>query len=201
MLQLVLATGNAHKAEEFDRMFAAAGLDVRVLSAKAVGGMPKVDEDSGTFSGNAALKARALRAIAGPELWVLADDSGLECAALGGAPGVDTAIYAGPDATAAQNRAKLLDALRDVPEGRREARFVCHLVLLGPAGESDAFVGECRGRIVTSEAGDGGFGYDPLFIPEGHNATFAELDPAIKDAVSHRAKAFAKLAARLRTPA
>ncbi len=201
MLSLIIATGNAHKVEEFDRMFARAGLKVAAHSARIAGGMPTVAEDSGTFSGNAMLKARALRAIAGPEHWVMADDSGLECEALEGMPGVDTAVYAGPHATNEKNRAKLLAAMAGVPPERRRARFVCHLTLLGPAGEVFEFTGECTGTIAGAEAGIGGFGYDPLFIPTGHPLTFAELDPAVKDALSHRAKAFAKLAEHLRRPA
>lgn len=199
MLSLIIATGNAHKVEEFDRMFAAAGLRLAAHSAKIVGGMPKVVEDSGTFAGNAMLKARALRAVAGKEHWVLADDSGLACDALGGAPGVDTAVYAGPHATNEQNRAKLLAEMAGVPDAKRTARFLCHLVLLGPDGEVAEFTGECPGRITRAEAGHGGFGYDPLFIADGHAATFAEIPSAQKDAVSHRAKAFAKLVEHLRT--
>ncbi len=198
MLDLVIATGNAHKVEEFDRMFAACGLPVKACSAKTVGGMPKVAEDSGTFEGNAMLKARALRALAGPSRWVLADDSGLACDALGGAPGVDTAVYAGENATAAQHRAKLLTALTGVPPGRRTAHFLCHLVLLGPAGERYEFTGRCHGSVAEAEHGDGGFGYDPVFIPQGHTRTFAEIPPEVKDRVSHRAQAFTQLAERLR---
>lgn len=196
-MHLILATGNAHKAEEFDRMFAAAGLPVRVDSAKIVGGMPKVVEDAGTFEGNALLKARALRALAGPGHWVFSDDSGLCCDALGGAPGVDTAIYAGEHATAAQHRAKLLAAMAGRTGAERAAHFRCHLVLLGPAGEFAEFSGICPGRIAEREAGAGGFGYDPVFIPAGHDLTFAELEPAIKDRLSHRALAFARLAAHI----
>ncbi len=199
MLSLVIATGNAHKVEEFDRMFAAAGLHVAAHSAKIVGGMPKVVEDSGTFAGNAMLKARALRAVAGDGHWVLADDSGLSCDALDGAPGVDTAVYAGPHATNEQNRAKLLAEMSGVPDGRRTARFLCHLVLLGPGGECAEFTGECSGRIAHAEAGRGGFGYDPLFITDGHAVTFAEIAPALKDSLSHRAKAFAKLVKHLKS--
>lgn len=198
MLSLILATGNAHKAEEFARMFDAAGLKVAVHSAKLVGGMPAVEEDSGTFAGNALLKARALRALAPAEHRVLSDDSGLECDALGGMPGVDTAVYAGPKATAEQNRAKLLAALAGTPPEKRTARFVCHLVLLGPDGKTAEFTGYCPGRIAEAESGAGGFGYDPLFIPEGFDRTFAEIDAAEKDALSHRGRAFAKLAEHLR---
>ena len=199
MISLIIATGNTHKVEEFDRLFAAAGLPVKAHSAKLVGGMPRVVEDSGTFEGNAMLKAQALRAVAGQEHWVLADDSGLACDALGGAPGVDTAVYAGENATAAQHRQKLLGALAEVPEARRGAHFLCHLVLLGPAGERAEFTGRCHGRIASEEAGAGGFGYDPIFIPEGESLTFAEVSPELKDRVSHRARAFALLADHLRT--
>lgn len=199
MLSLIIATGNAHKVEEFDRMFAACGLPVKAHSAKLVGGMPKVVEDSGTFEGNAMLKARALRDLAGTDHWVMSDDSGLSCDALGGAPGVDTAVYAGEHATAAEHRAKLLRALHGVPPTRRTAHFLCHLVLLGPAGERHEFTGRCHGRVAESEAGTGGFGYDPVFVPDGYTVTFAEIAPAIKDRVSHRALAFEQLATTLRT--
>lgn len=197
-LRLLLATGNAHKAEEFARLFAEAGLSAEVLTAKAVGGMPRVDETAGTFAGNARLKAEALRRLAPADTWVLADDSGLSCDALGGAPGVDSAVYAGPRATDAENRAKLRHALEGVPAGRRGARFTCHLVLLGPGGEDLEFTGHCAGRILAAEQGQGGFGYDALFVPEGRDRTFAELPAADKDALSHRARAFAALATWLR---
>ena len=198
MKRLLLATGNAHKAEEFARMFAEAGLPCEVASAREVGGMPVVPETAGTFAGNARLKAEALRRLAPAGAWVLADDSGLSCDALGGAPGVDSAIYAGPRATDAENRAKLLAALAGVPAARRTARFTCHLVLLGPDGEDAEFTGHCEGRILESERGAGGFGYDSLFVPAGHDASFGELPAATKDALSHRARAFAAMAAWLR---
>ena len=197
-MRLLLATGNAHKAEEFGRLFREAGVACEVLSARAVGGMPKVDETAGTFAGNARLKAEALRRLAPADAWVLADDSGLSCDALGGAPGVDSAVYAGPRATDAENRAKLLAALAGVPPARRGARFTCHLVLLGPAGEDVEFTGHCEGSLLEAERGAGGFGYDALFVPAGRDRTFAELPAADKDELSHRARAFAALAAWLR---
>lgn len=197
-LRLLLATGNAHKAEEFARLFAEAGLSAEVLTAKAVGGMPRVEETAGTFAGNARLKAEALRRLAPPDTWVLADDSGLSCDALGGAPGVDSAVYAGPRATDADNRAKLVAALAGVPTERRSARFTCHLVLLGPEGEDMEFTGHCEGSVLGAEQGEGGFGYDALFVPAGRSRTFAELPAAEKDALSHRAQAFAALAAWFR---
>ena len=194
MLNIVLATGNAHKAEEFGRMLAARWLPVAVQSAADFGGMPEVPEDTGTFVGNARQKAAALRERVPVTHWVMADDSGLECAALGGDPGVETANYAGPKAGDAANRAKLLAALAEENGAARAARFVCHLLLLGPDGEEAHLLGECPGRILEKEAGDGGFGYDPLFAPEGETRSFAELDAAAKDRLSHRGRAFAALA-------
>ncbi|MFN7340009.1 MAG: RdgB/HAM1 family non-canonical purine NTP pyrophosphatase [Opitutia bacterium] len=197
-LRLLLATGNAHKAEEFSRMFREAGLSCEVVPATVVGGMPKVDEVAGTFAGNARLKAEALRRLAPADHWVLADDSGLSCDALGGAPGVDSAVYAGARATDAENRAKLLGALRGVPASARAARFTCHLVLLGPEGEDMEFTGHCEGSVLEAERGAGGFGYDALFVPKGQSRTFAEIPAGEKDALSHRAQAFAALATWIR---
>ena len=197
-MDIFLATGNAHKAEEFGRMFAQAGLPVRVRSAKELGGMPFVDEYTGTFTGNCRLKAEALQRIAPPKAWILADDSGLCCDALQGGPGVDSAVYAGPKATDAENRAKLLEALKKAPPHKRGARFECHLLVLGPNGVDMKFVGQCWGRILEAEVGTGGFGYDSLFVPSGFDQTFGELPPQTKDKLSHRAKAFAQLAAWMR---
>lgn len=195
MLNIVLATGNAHKAEEFGRMLATRRLPVTVQSAKEFGGMPAVPEDTGTFVGNARQKAAALRGRVPATHWVMADDSGLECVALGGEPGVETANYAGPQAGDVANRTKLLAALKGEAGAARAARFVCHLLLLGPNGEEVCLLGECPGRIAERETGDGGFGYDPLFIPEGETRSFAELDAVAKDRLSHRGRAFAALAA------
>jgi XTP/dITP diphosphohydrolase len=197
-MDIYLATGNAHKAEEFGRMFAQAGLPVRVRSAKELGGMPYVDEYTGTFTGNCRLKAEALQRIAPPKSWILADDSGLCCDALQGGPGVDSAVYAGPKATDAENRAKLLEAMKKAPPHKRGARFECHLLVLGPNGVDMKFVGQCWGRILEAEVGTEGFGYDSLFVPSGFDKTFGELQPQTKDKLSHRAKAFAQLAAWMR---
>lgn len=197
MLKIVLATGNAHKAEEFNRMFAVRALPAEVASAALFGGMPPVPEDTGTFKGNVRQKARALRAKVPAPYWVMADDSGLVCDALGGEPGVESANYAGPKAGDAANRAKLLAALHEVPDDERTAHFVCHLLLISPEGREVSFVGACPGRISQHESGAGGFGYDPLFIPEGKTCSFAVLDAIAKDALSHRGRAFAQLAAWL----
>lgn len=197
MKTVVLATGNAHKAEEFNRLAAAFSLpEIRFVSAKEAltEGMPRVVEDAGTFVGNARLKARALRKRVPADRFVLADDSGLCVDALGGAPGVETAYYAGPRATAEENRAKLLAALDGVPAEKRGAHFVCLLLLIAPDGTETIFEGKCFGEITEKEAGTGGFGYDPIFAPRGFDRTFAELDGATKDRLSHRGNAFAALA-------
>lgn len=195
---VVIATGNAHKVEEFNRIAADAGLqNVRFISAKdcVPGGMPHVVEDSGTFEGNARLKALALRKLVPEDYFVMADDSGLCVDFLEGAPGVETAYYAGPNATHTENRAKLLNALNGVPAKKRGAYFYCLLFLITPDNEEKIFDGSCRGFISESERDDGfGFGYDPVFVPDGYDKTFAELSGEIKDRLSHRGNAFAALA-------
>lgn len=197
-MKLYLATGNAHKVEEFGQLLAAAELPVTLLSATSVGGMPEVDETATTFAGNARIKAEALRALVPHDSWVLADDSGLEVDALGGAPGIRSARYAGEKASDGDNRQKLLAEMKHVPESQRRARFVCVLALLGPH-ESHLFEGTCSGRMIESESGAGGFGYDPLFRPDGFEATFAEMPGDLKNRISHRGRALEKLAAWLRT--
>lgn len=192
-MDLYLATGNAHKTEEFSRLVKKAGLRVNVFSAKEIGGMPYVEEITGTFTGNCRLKAEALRRIAPYKSWVLADDSGLCCDALQGGPGVDSAVYAGNNATDAENRAKLLNAMKKAPLHKRGARFECHLLILGPNNEEQKFLGQCWGSILEAEVGTEGFGYDSLFVPSGFDKTFGELQPQTKDKHSHRAKAFAQL--------
>ena len=195
---IYLATGNAHKLRELQQMFAAAELPWSVEGAAMVGGMPEVDENAGTFVGNALLKARALQERVPKGAWVLADDSGLEVNALGGAPGVHSARYAGVGAKDGANTEKLLRALEIIPDGARAARFVCVLALLGPQGEEKIFEGECRGRIGRTLAGGGGFGYDPVFFPDGFDKTFAELGDDVKNKISHRGAALKKLFTWLR---
>jgi XTP/dITP diphosphohydrolase len=196
---IYLATGNAHKLREFQQMFAAAGLPWRVEGAAAIGGMPPVEESAETFSGNALIKARALRLRVPAGSWVLADDSGLEVAALGGAPGVRSARYAGEGAKDGANTAKLLHELEKISDNERAARFVCVLAWLAPDGNEQIFEGECRGCIGRVPAGGGGFGYDPVFFPDGFRKTFAELGDDVKNTVSHRAKALQQLLAYLKT--
>jgi len=190
-----LASGNRHKAEEMQRLAdetpASRGRGVRVVPAAK---MPAVEEDTGTFTGNARKKAVALQATLPPDAWVLADDSGVCVDALDGAPGVESAYYAGPQGDAAANLRKLAEVMRDVPEGRRAARFVCVLLLRGPGGAEQVFEGRCEGVLAREPRGGKGFGYDPLFVPEGFACTYAELSESEKNAISHRGRAWAQLA-------
>ena len=200
-MTLYLASGNAHKAREFQALADGSTpgwrLPVEVVSAAALGGMPQVVEDSGTFAGNARKKARALQGRLPAGAWALSSASGLCVDALEGAPGVESAYYAGPRASGAENLAKLVAVMRDLPAERRAAHFVCVLVIVGSGGEEHLFEGRCDGRLGREPAGCGGFGYDPLFIPDGHDRTFAELEPGIKNGLSHRGRAWTALAAWL----
>ena len=153
-----------------------------------------VVEDSGTLVGNARLKARAILAATGKP--AVADDTGLEVAVLGGAPGVDTAVYAGEGCSDADNRLKLLGALSGVTD--RAARFVTVVLVAWPDGRETIVEGVCNGRIAEAERGDRGFGFDPLFVPDNDDGrTFAQMTAEEKNAVSHRGRAFRALAAEL----
>jgi len=187
--RIVLASGNAHKAVELARVLP--GWDVQAYA----GELP--EETGDTFAANALLKARHVFAATGGRDWVLADDSGIEAAALGGIPGVRSARYAGEDATDEENLAKLLEALRDVEPERRTARYRCVAALAWPDGREVWAEGTCEGVIVLERRGDGGFGYDPSFVPDGGTETMAELTDEEKDAISHRGRAFRSLRARL----
>jgi XTP/dITP diphosphohydrolase len=193
-MKLYLASGNAHKAAELQQLATAGGLDVEIVSARAVGGMPHVEEDTGTFVGNARKKALALREKIPSGAWALADDSGLCVDALGGEPGVESAYYAGPQGDGAANLAKLVAVMRDVPEAERGGQFVCVLLLRGPNRAEEVFEGRCVGRLQREPKGGAGFGYDPVFVPEGFAESFGELGDAVKNGISHRARAWRKLA-------
>ncbi len=197
-MKLHLASGNAHKAAEFASLAAEADLPVEIVAATGTGGMPAVVEDAGTFSGNARKKAQALRGLLPAGAWVLADDSGLCVAALDGGPGVESAYYAGPQGDSAANLRKLVETMRGVPAERRQAYFACVLLVIDPQGREHGFEGRCEGSLRETAGGSGGFGYDPLFVPAGQTLTFAELPEAAKHALSHRGRAWAKLAAWLR---
>lgn len=179
-MRLVLATTNAGKVRELARLLAAVGIDVAPRPDDA----PEVDEDGATLAANAEKKARALHSHTG--LPALADDTGLDVDALGGRPGVHSARYAGPDATDADNRARLLADLGGRPS---PARFRTVVAYVDARGALSTFEGVCEGTIGTEERGTGGFGYDALFTPEGFDRTFAELPLDTKNQISHRARA------------
>jgi XTP/dITP diphosphohydrolase len=181
--RLVLGTGNPGKVEELRALLA--DLPVELVPGASLEAPPDVVEDADTLAGNAEKKAAAYRAAAG--LPALADDTGLEVAALDGRPGVHTARFAGPDATPDDNKRKLLDVLDGVDD--RRARFRTVVALVDDAGQVHTFEGVCEGTITPAPRGNGGFGYDPLFRPDGHEQTFAEMPPAAKNEISHRRKA------------
>jgi XTP/dITP diphosphohydrolase len=190
-MRLVLATANPDKAEEIRVVLHDAGVDVDLVPRPA--GVPEVDETGETLEENARLKAVALCDATG--LPAVADDTGLSVDALFGAPGVYSARFAGEHATYADNVAKLLRELRDVPGPERTARFTTVALARWPDGREVAAIGDVEGTIGGEARGDGGFGYDPLFVPvEGDGRTFAEMTAAEKHRVSHRGRAFRTLA-------
>jgi XTP/dITP diphosphohydrolase len=190
-MRLVLATANPDKAEEIRSVLHDAGVDVELVPRP--GGVPEVDETGETLEENARLKAVALCTATG--LPAVADDTGLAVDALSGAPGVYSARFAGEDATYTDNVAKLLRDLHDVPARERTARFTTVALARWPDGRELAAIGDVEGTIASEARGDGGFGYDPLFVPvEGDGRTFAEMTAAEKHRVSHRGRAFRTLA-------
>lgn len=196
MKTIVIASNNAHKAEEIATALAFPGWEFHALRELGLESDPAEDADS--FEGNARIKAQAARAASGGKA-VLADDSGLAVDALDGAPGVYSARYAGEDATDADNNVKLLAALADVPDEQRTARFVCTLVFIDEDGTEEVAYGTIEGRIGREERGEHGFGYDPLFLPDvfDDGRTLAEALPHEKNAVSHRGNALRELRAKL----
>lgn len=189
--RIVLASNNPGKVAEIQRLLA--DIDVEVV-AQSVLGVPEAEETGQSFVENALLKAR--NACAHTGLPAIADDSGLEVDALQGAPGIRSARYAGASATDAENVSRLLDALADTPEAERTARFQCLAVFLRHAEDPTPLIaqGTWEGRILSSPRGTGGFGYDPVFFVPDENRSAAELDPARKNALSHRGQALRQLA-------
>ncbi len=180
MTGIYVATHNPNKIREIGEMLP--GMAVRAED-------PDVEETAVDFAGNALIKARAI-ARRHPGEWVMADDSGLEVDALGGAPGVRSARYAGEPSCSEANNALLLRNLLNVSD--RRAHFTCCVALVGPDGREHVVEGRCFGSIATSPSGAGGFGYDPLFVPDGRGRSFAELSAEEKNAISHRGRALAE---------
>ena len=186
--EIVLASNNAHKTEEFRRYFRESGLSVEIITMREAGFDAEIVEDADTFEGNAYLKAKAVCDATG--MCAIADDSGLEVDALGGAPGVHSARYCGRHGDDEANNQKLLLELKEVPDEKRTARFVCTLVFVDTDGSELIARGTCEGKIGYEERGKNGFGYDPLFVSDDCGGlTTAEVPPEKKDAISHRGEA------------
>lgn len=194
-MQAVLATANAGKQRELAQLLAPLHLELTLASAFGIESAPETGD---SFEANAEQKARYVARHAG--LPALADDSGLEVDALDGRPGIYSARYAGPGASDADNNARLLAELAGLAAERRRARYHCVLAYVRSADDPDVLFGHgtWEGRIAEAPAGRGGFGYDPLFIPEGYRQTVAQLEPALKQKLSHRARAARALIGQLR---
>jgi len=195
--RLVLATANPHKLIELTRILAAERLDVDLVGLGEFPGAPDVAETGATFVANALLKARAVAAFTG--LPAVADDSGLCCDAMNGMPGVLSARWSGRHGDDAENLRLVLAQLSEVPEDRLRAHFYCVAALVRPSGEETLSAGTLRGRLIREPRGTNGFGYDPIFVPDGERRTTAEMTADDKDAISHRGRAFRGLAETIAT--
>lgn len=187
-LRVIAATSNPGKLEEFRTLLADLPITVESLADR---GPVRFPEEGLDYAANAVAKALAVAEQL--DEWALADDSGLEVEALDGAPGPLSARFGGPTLDDAGRVAHLLSALNKSPQSSRIARFVCVAALVAPSGEQVVTRGECSGRILASTRGTGGFGYDPIFLPDGFEQSMAEIDSRVKDRISHRGRAFAEL--------
>jgi XTP/dITP diphosphohydrolase len=188
-VELLIATRNRGKLKEIQRLLA--DCDIVVKGLETYDGLPEVVEDGDTFEANARKKAATMARLTG--CMALADDSGLTVRALGGKPGIFSARYAGEKATDADNNRKLLNDMADVPVGQRQAAFHCVMALCSPSGDCRLFEGRLDGEILLQPRGEGGFGYDPLFMVPSYGCTLAELPLDVKNRISHRGLALKKL--------
>lgn len=180
---LVIATENKHKGEELASILQQE-MEIDICTLADFPGVKLPPETGSTYRENAVQKALAAARATGH--WALGDDSGMEVDALGGAPGLYSARFAGEGVTYADNRKKVLDLLGDRPDDQRTARFLCTIALASPEGKIEVVEGRCEGRITRRDVGEGGFGYDPIFFLPAYNKTFAELSPEEKNRISHR---------------
>ena len=193
-MEIVLATRNKKKVEEIERI--TVGMSISILTIDDFTGCTEVEEEGPTFEDNAAKKALAIAKYTGKPS--LADDSGLEVYALNRAPGTFSSRYAGEGADDKKNIEKLLKEMRSISDDKRDARFVCCMAFASPDGNVKTFFGYVEGKIAREPKGDQGFGYDPVFYPEGQNRTFAEMSSDEKDSLSHRGKALREFLKYLR---
>ncbi len=194
MIPLIIATKNKGKVKEFKELLSE--YPFKVISLLDVPGCPEIIEDGTTFKENAVKKAETVRDYT--KEMVLADDSGLEVDFLGGEPGIYSARFAGDNASDEENNRKLLGLLKGVPEEKRGAQFTCVIAISCPEKGTKVVEGTCRGTIISASLGDMGFGYDPLFLVPGYGKTFSQLEPDIKNKISHRGKAMEKVAELLK---
>lgn len=188
-MRLLVATGNPGKLKEIEQLLA--GAEIEILSLQQLDNPPEVVEDGATFADNAVKKATQMAVFSG--FVTLADDSGLVVTALAGAPGVHSARYAGEPADDSANNAKLLAEMAQIPTAQRQAAFHCVMALAWPDGRWRTFTGAIEGLLLQEERGNGGFGYDPLFLVPEYGQTTAELPQAIKNRISHRGQALKKV--------
>lgn len=196
METLVVASSNKHKIDEISKVTKKFGIDVISRDDAGIPIKFDIEENGTTFEENSYIKAKAIMDICGKP--TIADDSGLMVEALGGAPGVYSARFAGEDHNDERNNEKLKELLSGVPYKDRRAKFVSVITLVFPDGRKIVARGECPGHIIEEERGSNGFGYDPLFVPEGYGSTFGMLTPEIKNEISHRALALKHLAKELK---
>ena len=197
MTRLVLATHNAHKVRELRRILLDAGVQADLVGTDEYPDLPDVAETGTTFAENALLKAHAVAVASG--LPAIADDSGLCVDVLGGMPGVFSARWAGRHGDDEANLSLVLAQISDIPDDRRGAHFACAAALALPHGAEQVVEGRLTGTLIRTPRGTKGFGYDPIFLPEGDGRTTAEMSPDEKDAISHRGRAFRALAQQLET--
>lgn len=192
-MRLIIATGNEDKVREIDEILEGTGFEA--ISMKQAGFNPDIVEDGTTFEENAIKKAMAVHELSGE--YVMADDSGLCIDALDGAPGIYSARFCGEDSTYEEKFRKIFEMLADVPEDKRTAQFVCAIAVVKPDGTSFTVRGECRGVLHEKPVGENGFGYDPIFYVPEFGMTTAQMDPEVKNSISHRGRALRAMVEKL----
>ena len=192
-MRLIIATGNEDKVREIDESLEGTGFEA--ISMKQAGFNPDIVEDGTTFEENALKKAMAVHELSGE--YVMADDSGLCIDALDGAPGIYSARFCGEDSTYEEKFRKIFEMLADVPEDKRTAQFVCAIAVVKPDGTSFTVRGECRGVLHEKPVGENGFGYDPIFYVPEFGMTTAQMDPEVKNSISHRGRALRAMVEKL----
>lgn len=192
-MKIIIATGNKDKVREINEVLEGTGFEA--VDMKSEGINPEIIEDADTFEGNALIKARTVHQFT--DCYVMADDSGLCIDALNGAPGVYSARFCGEDSTYEEKFQKIYELLKDVPKDQWTAQFVCAIAVVRPDGSEFTVRGECHGLLLDHPQGTNGFGYDPIFYKPEFGMTTAEMEPQVKNSISHRGKALNAMVARL----